>query len=63
MPVKKNPEFEEIKEAKFTKEQILKSKNYRDKRDLINALLVNGRSYALIDVNKMIENFMKEGVK
>jgi len=61
MTVKKSAPEEKI--IKFTKEQILKSKNYRTKRDLINALLVNGRSYKLIDVDKMIESFMKEGVK
>lgn len=61
MAVKKSVEVE-VKEVKFTKEQILKSKKYRDKRDLINALLVNSRPYALSNVDKMIEEFMKEGV-
>lgn len=50
-------------ETNFTKEQILKSKKYRDEKDLINALLVDGSSYALNDVDEMIEDFMKEGVK
>jgi len=59
MAIKKQEDSEEIK---FTKEQILKSKKYRDQRDLINALLVNGRSYTLNDVDSMIEKFMKEGV-
>lgn len=62
MSVKKKIETEKTEEVKFTKEQILKSKNYRDKRDLINALLVNGRSYALSEVDKQIEKFMEEGV-
>jgi len=59
MAIKKSEKSEEVK---FTKEQILKSKKYRDQRDLINALLVNGRSYTLDDVDIMIEKFMKEGV-
>lgn len=63
MSVKKKLEPENTEEVKFTKEQILKSKNYRDKRDLINALLVNGRSYDLNEVDKMIEEFMKGSVK
>ena len=55
--------LEETKEEiKFTKEQLLKSKKYIDKRDLINALLVNGCSYALNTVDEMIKKFMEEGV-
>ena len=53
----------ETVESTFTKEQILKSKNYRHKRDLINALLVNGRSYTLKNVDEMIENFLKGAAK
>jgi len=53
----------ETVESTFTKEQILKSKNYRHKRDLINALLVNGKSYTLTTVDEMIENFLKGDVK
>lgn len=49
-------------EVKFTKEQILKSKKYSDQRDLINALLKEGKSYLLTEVDEMIEKFMKEGV-
>lgn len=50
-------------ETIYTKEQILKSKKYREKRDLINALLVNGRSYMLTTVDDMIEKFLKGEVK
>lgn len=50
-------------ETTYTKEQILKSKKYREKRDLINALLVNGRSYTLTTVDDMIEKFLKGEVK
>lgn len=64
MPTKKK-EIEESKaeEIEFTKEQILKSKRYRDQRDLINALLEDGNSYSLKDVNSKIDKFMEEGVK
>ena len=53
----------ETTETAYTKEQILKSKKYREKRDLINALLVNGRSYTLNTVDDMIEKFLKGEVK
>jgi len=48
---------------KFTKEQIIKAKKYRDRRDLVNALLVNENSYTLNEVDELIEKFMKGSVK
>lgn len=59
MPTKKQNSTEEVK---FTKEQILKSKKYIEKRDLINALLNDEESYSLQEVDEMIDKFMKEGV-
>ena len=47
----------------FKKEQILKSKKYEEKRDLLNALLETGQEYTLEVVDELIEKFMKEGVK
>lgn len=46
-------------EKAYTKEQILKSKAYRHKKDIINALLVNGRSYSLKAVDQIIKDFME----
>lgn len=50
-------------ESKFTKSQILKSKRYRDRVDLINALLKDDVKYSLEEVDKMIDKFMKKAVK
>lgn len=47
----------------FRKEQLLKSKKYEEKRDLLNALLETGQEYTLETVDELIEKFMKEGVK
>lgn len=47
----------------FTKEQIVSSKKYKDRKDLINVLLKNGQSYSLDEVDDLIENFMKGKVK
>lgn len=47
----------------FTKEQILKSDKYKDKKDLVNAVLDKGNSYTTKDINKKIEEFMKGKVK
>lgn len=50
-------------EKAYTKEQILKSKAYRHKKDLINALLVYGKSYSLNTVDQIIKDFMEGDVK
>ena len=58
---------EEIKvvmdDNKYSKQQILKSKKYSDKQDLINALLKDNSQYTLSQVDKIINDFMKGVVK
>jgi len=56
-------EKKEVKENKFSKEQLLKSQKYKDERDLINALLKEDKKYSLSDVDKLIDEFMKGKVK
>ncbi|CAI3675041.1 conserved hypothetical protein [Clostridium neonatale] len=48
---------------KYTKQQILKSKRYSDKQDLINALLEDNGHYTLSQVDEIINDFMKGAVK
>ncbi|MBP3488864.1 MAG: hypothetical protein J6K53_10770 [Roseburia sp.] len=43
----------------YTKEQLMESKRYADKRDLLSALLSGSKKYSLSDVDKMIEKYMK----
>lgn len=50
-------------EPEFTKEQILASAKYRNRRDLVNALLVDGENYTLEKVNEKMNDFMKGQVK
>lgn len=52
-----------VEVAKYTKEQIVTSKKYRLRRDLLNALLDKDKSYSLEEVDKIIDNFMKRKVK
>ena len=58
---------EEIKlvmdDNKYSKQQILKSKKYSDKQDLINALLKDHTQYSITEVDELINNFMKGVVK
>lgn len=50
-------------EPKFSKEQILSSVSYAEKKDLVNALLENGKEYTKSEVDEIITKFMKGKVK
>ncbi len=45
----------------YTKEQILRSDVYRYRRDLVGALLEDGKNYEIKEVDNMIENYLKGG--
>lgn len=47
----------------FTKEQILASSRYRNRRDLVDALLDKDKKYTIEAVDKAINDFMKGKVK
>lgn len=53
----------ENKAQTFTKEQIVGAKKYENDIDVINALLKEGKTYTLADVDKIIEDFKKGKVK
>lgn len=60
----KKAEMQESRQtSKFTKEQILASAKYQNRRDLVNALLNDGEVYTMEAVDGMINNFMKGRVK
>ncbi|MDY5647126.1 MAG: hypothetical protein SPF22_09000 [Candidatus Onthovivens sp.] len=46
-------------EDKFSKEQIVKSKRFRNNIDLLNAILKENKQYTLKEVEEIIKNFMK----
>lgn len=46
-------------EDKFSKEQIVKSKRFRNNIDLLNAILKENKKYTLKEVEEIIKNFMK----
>lgn len=46
-------------EPKFGKEQIAASGRYRSRRDLVNALLTDGKTYTIAAVDNMIEKYRK----
>lgn len=49
-------------DVKFTKEQILKSKKFKNRVDLIRVILQDNESYTLEEVQKEIDKFMKRRV-
>lgn len=45
--------------ATYTKDQLAASKRYANRRDIISALLVDGETYTLDEVEALIDKFMK----
>lgn len=43
----------------YGKEQILGSRRYHDQRDLVCALLEEGKQYSLEEVDGMLEDYLK----
>ena len=46
------------KEITFTKQQIVNSKKYLDRKDVLNVLLKDDTSYTFKEVDKLINDFM-----
>ena len=59
---KKNTEDIE-QNAAFTKEQILNSKKYRNRRDALGVVLKDDESYTIADIESLLDGFMKGKVK
>lgn len=49
--------------AAYSKEQLAASKRYATKRDIISALLENGKTYTFDEVDALIEKYMKGKVR
>ena len=57
------PENVREKGKRFSKEQLLSSERFRERRDIVDALLENGRQYTVKDVEEAIGRYMKGRVK
>lgn len=51
------------KEPTFTKEQILKSEKYKDRKDILNVILNDDSFYTIKEIDSAIDRFMKREVK
>ena len=49
--------------ASYTKDQLLRSKKYAARRDLLGALLEDGKTYTAAQVDREINHFLKRKVK
>ena len=56
------PSTEKV-ESLFSTEQLLSAERFRDRRDILTALLEPGRQYTLKSVEELIEKYMKGQVK
>lgn len=63
MSTKKNPAASAAKEPAFTKTALVNSKRFRDKRDIVSAMLEDGVEYTISEVEAMITKYMKGKVK
>ena len=50
-------------ESTYSKEQVLKSKKYKNRKDVLNVVLKDDKVYTLKEVDKLIDGFMKKEVK
>lgn len=62
-PAETAPGNEKKPAARFTKEQLLASQKYAGRRDAIEALLEDGKTYTTAETDAAIEKFMNRRVK
>ena len=63
MSTKKKTVVETTTEPAFTKEVLVNSKRFYNKKDIVSALLKDGVEYTISEVEGMIEKYMKGKVK
>ncbi|WP_270942512.1 hypothetical protein [Romboutsia lituseburensis] len=59
----KDKKIKDINLSTFTKSQIINSEKYRNRRDLLTAILEEDKNYSVEHVNTLIDKFMKSEVK
>jgi hypothetical protein len=63
MSKKENTNSNVVEPITFAKEKIVKFKRYRNRIDLLKALLDDNKAYTMDEVDALIDNFMKGKVK
>ncbi|WP_343101371.1 hypothetical protein [Romboutsia sp. MSSM.1001216sp_RTP31141st1_G3_RTP31141_220114] len=62
MASKKTKKDEVTELAKFSKEQLICSKKYKHRKDLLTALLKDDKTYSFSEVDELIDEFMQKEV-
>ena len=57
------PKIVEKQESVFSKEQILASKKYANRRDVLGVILADGKEYTFEQVDSLLKRFMERKVK
>jgi len=56
-------EKSERAEPRFTKKQVLSAARFKNRKDLVSAVLDDGKTYTIVEVDQMVDRFMKGKVK
>lgn len=56
-------EAKKVSESVFTKEQIMKSKIYENRKDILDVVLEEGKTYTKAQAKEKVEKFLKGKVK
>lgn len=56
-------EVSEVKVLKFTKEKFVNSKRFAARRDIVNALLDEDKTYSIEEVENIINDFLRGNKK
>lgn len=59
MAKKKTEVIENVAVATYSKQQILGSNKYKNRRDVLGAILADGKMYTIEEVDSLLEKFMK----
>jgi hypothetical protein len=59
---KKAAAAEQPQETKYTKAALAGSNRFQFKRDLLNAILIDGEEYTIAEVEKAINNYLNKEV-
>lgn len=63
MAVKKKEETSALKTALFSREQLLASARFANRRDIVSAILQAGRQYSIAEVEQAIADYMQGKVR
>lgn len=63
MAIKNKPAEKAVQEPMFSKDSLVSCERFYKRRDLLSALLDDGKEYTIAEVEKMIDDYMKGKVK